>query len=87
MSSFSHWNENIIFGVFLVHGLCFREDVILKPITTGCREVACTANIPVHMATTSTRSTNNADLNWCGNDRAGDAEAATTEVLLYIQVA
>ena len=42
---------------------------------------------PWFKASTSTRTTDNVDLNWCGSESVGSEEAATTEVLLYIRVA
>ena len=41
---------------------------------------------PWFRATTSNRTTDNVDLNWCGDDPVGSEEAATTEVFLYIRV-
>ena len=40
---------------------------------------------PWFKASTSNRTTDNVDLNWCANAGPGGEEAATTEVLLYIR--
>ena len=42
---------------------------------------------PWFKASTSTRTTDNVDLNWCASSSVGSEEAATTDVFLYIKVA
>jgi dynein heavy chain len=41
---------------------------------------------PWFKGTTSTRTTDNVDFNWCSSERIGREEAATTDVQVYIKV-